>query len=107
MTFSVAGYCVKTRMLGAALATSSTAVGARCSFAFARAGVAVIQNYDDPSLGPEAIQALKEGKSAEETLAYLAAIACGIAWRQIMIVDHRGDTAHYSGLHRTVLYAVP
>ena len=68
-----------------------------------RAGVAVIQNYDDPSLGPEAIQALKEGKSAEETLAYLAAIACGIAWRQIMIVDHRGDTAHYSGLKNSSL----
>lgn len=104
MTFSVAGYCVKTRMLGAALATSSIAVGARCSFALARTGVALIQNYADPSLGPVAIQALKDGKSAQETLDYLVETARGIAWRQIMIVDQRGDTAHYSGLKNGTPY---
>ena len=98
MTFSIAGYCVKTRMLGTALATSSLAVGAYCPFAYARAGVAVIQNFADPRLGTQAVQALKEGKSAEETLDLLANTAGGRAWRQIMIVDRLGDTAHYSGL---------
>ena len=104
MTFSIAGFCVQTQMLGAALATSSIAVGARCPFARAQSGVALIQSNADPSLGPVAIQALKDGKSAEETLAYLVATARGIAWRQIMVVDSRGATAHYSGLKNGTPY---
>ena len=50
ITFAIAGYCVKSRMLGAALATSDIAAGARSLFARARAGVAVIQNYADRAI---------------------------------------------------------
>ena len=90
---------MKSRMLGAALATSDIAAGARSLFARARAGVAVIQNYADPSVGLTAIEELKTDKTARENLETLLNTGRGIAWRQILIIDHRGDTAHYSGLN--------
>ena len=41
MTFSLAGRCARTGMLGAVVTTSSIAVGARCAFAAAGVGAAV------------------------------------------------------------------
>lgn len=104
MMFSIAGYCVKTRMLGAAAAASDIAVGAVSLFGRAHAGIAVIQNYADPSLGSAALEVLKTDKSADATLEYLVEVAHGISWRQILIVDHKGDTAHYSGIRNKSPY---
>tara|TARA_A100001037_G_scaffold299630_1_gene325715 strand:+ start:9252 stop:9932 length:681 start_codon:yes stop_codon:yes gene_type:complete len=97
MTFSIAGYCAQTGMFGVAVSTSSLAVGGRCSFAKAKTGAALIQNYADPSLGPVALQALSEGKDAQATVDHLVSVGHGIAWRQIMVVDGNGGTAHFDG----------
>lgn len=97
MTFSVAGYCVRTGMFGVCVSTSSLAVGARCSWVKAKTGAALIQNYADPGLGPVALQALTDGRDAQATVDHLVSVGHGIAWRQIMVVDRRGDTAHYDG----------
>jgi uncharacterized Ntn-hydrolase superfamily protein len=97
MTFSVAGYCSRTGMFGVAVSTSSLAVGSRCSWAKAKTGAALIQNYADPSLGPIALQELSEGKDAQATIDHLVSVGHGIAWRQIMVVDGRGGTAYFNG----------
>ena len=97
MTFSVAGHCARTGMFGVCVATSSLAVGARCSWVKAGTGAALIQNYADPGLGPVALRALADGRDARATVDHLVSVGRGIAWRQIMIVDRAGATAHYDG----------
>ncbi len=97
MTFSVAGYCARTGMLGVCVSTSSLAVGARCSWVEARTGAALIQNYADPGLGPVALRTLAEGGDARAAVDRLVSVGRGIAWRQIMVVDRTGATAHYDG----------
>ena len=97
MTFSVAGYCARTGMFGVAVSTSSLAVGSRCSWVRAKKGAVLIQNYADPSLGPLALQALDDGMNAQATVDNLVAVGHGVAWRQIMVVDGTGATAHYDG----------
>ncbi|MBA4333662.1 MAG: DUF1028 domain-containing protein, partial [Methylobacterium sp.] len=44
MTFSLAGRCARTGMLGAVVTTSSIAVGSRCQHAAAGVGAALTQH---------------------------------------------------------------
>ena len=98
MTFSVAGHCPRTGMFGAAVSTSSLAVGSRCAWVRAGVGVALIQNYADPALGPQALQMLADGMDAAPTLDRLVeAAGPGRAWRQIMVLDSQGRTASHDG----------
>ena len=53
MTFSIAGRCPRTGMLGAVVSTSSMAVGSRCAWAEANVGAVLTQHRTDPRLGPE------------------------------------------------------
>ena len=53
MTFSLVGRCRRTGMLGAAVVTSSMAVGARCPHVRAGIGTALTQHRTDPRLGPQ------------------------------------------------------
>ena len=64
MTFSLAGRCARTGMLGAVVTTSSIAVGSRCPYARARVGAALTQHRTDPRLGPLALDLLSRGYSA-------------------------------------------
>ena len=52
MTFSLVAKCEKTNMFGVAIASSSPAVAARCSYTRAGVGAVSSQNVTDPSLGP-------------------------------------------------------
>ena len=65
MTFSLAGRCARTGMLGAVVTTSSLAVGARCCFARAGVGAVLSQHFTDPRLGPMALDLLARGETAE------------------------------------------
>jgi uncharacterized Ntn-hydrolase superfamily protein len=51
MTFSLVGRCARTGMLGAAVTTSSIAVGSRCQHARAGVGAALTQHRTDPHWG--------------------------------------------------------
>ena len=51
MTFSIAGRCARTGMLGAVVTTSSMAVGGRCAYAQANVGAVLTQHRTDPRLG--------------------------------------------------------
>src|SRR5690606_30496444 len=50
LTFSIAARCPRTRLIGAAVTTSSIAVGSRCLFARGDAGAVLTQHRTDPSL---------------------------------------------------------
>lgn len=97
MTYSLLGRCPRTGQFGAAVATSSLAVGSRVPHAEAGVGGILTQHRTDPRLGPLGLSLLRAGCSAEETLAALVASTPHHAWRQLAAIDRRGRTAHFHG----------
>ncbi|SDR64365.1 Uncharacterized conserved protein, Ntn-hydrolase superfamily [Rhizobiales bacterium GAS113] len=99
MTFSLAGRCARTGMMGCAVTTSSIAVGSRCSYARPGIGAALTQHRTDPRLGPLALELLARGYDAKTALAGVIAVAPHRDWRQIAIIDRCGRTASFTGEH--------
>ncbi len=97
MTFSLVGMCRRTGMFGAAVTTSSMGVGSRCPFARAGVGAVLTQHRTDPLLGPRGIELLAEGRSAAQVIEALTVDNSTISWRQLAVIDARGDTAYYHG----------
>lgn len=99
MTFSLLGRCARTGMLGAAVTTSSIAVGSRCSHARAGVGVCLTQHRTDPRLGPLALDLLARGYDAQHTLKAVLAVAPHPDWRQLAVLDDAGRTAAFTGAY--------
>jgi len=97
MTFSLIGRCPRTGQIGAAVATSSIAVGARCTFAAAGVGAVLTQHRTDPRLGPRGLDLLAARHSARQVIAALVQDNPTIGWRQLAIIDTQGETAYYHG----------
>jgi len=97
MTYSIAAKCPRTGMFGAAVTTSSIAVGARCVYARAGVGVVLTQHRTDPRLGPKGLELLTQGLGAKEVIRRLTEGAPGIGWRQLAVVDREGRTAVFHG----------
>ncbi|MCZ6872283.1 MAG: DUF1028 domain-containing protein [bacterium] len=97
MTFSLVGMCRRTGMFGAAVTTSSMGVGSRCPFARTGVGAVLTQHRTDPLLGPRGIELLAQGQSAAQVIEALTADNPTISWRQLAVIDARGDTAYYHG----------
>jgi uncharacterized Ntn-hydrolase superfamily protein len=106
MTFSIAGRCAHTGMVGVAITTSSIAVGARCPHARAGAGAVATQNVTDPSYGPRILDLLAAGETAEVALAAALKGQKFTEHRQITVVDLAGGTASHSGAHMLGTHAV-
>lgn len=97
MTFSLAGRCARTGMLGAVVTTSSIAVGSRCQHAAAGVGAALTQHMTDPRLGPLLLDLLKRGYSAQQAIEAAAGATPREDWRQLAVIDKSGRTASFSG----------
>jgi uncharacterized Ntn-hydrolase superfamily protein len=97
MTFSLVGMCRRTGMFGAAVTTSSIAVGSRCPYARAGVGAVLTQHRTDPQLGPRGLDLLAAGHSASQVVQALAQDTPSIGWRQLAVIDKGGDTAFYHG----------
>jgi len=97
MTFSLIGRCPRTGQFGAAVTTSSIAVGSRVAFARPGIGAVLTQHRTDPRLGTRGIELLASGCTAEETIAALAASSPHHGWRQLAAMDAEGRTAHFHG----------
>ncbi len=97
MTFSIAGRCARTGMLGAVVTTSSMAVGSRCSWAEANVGAVLTQHRTDPRLGPLILERLKGGRSPEAILGDLEASDPDLKWRQLAIMTADGKGAFFNG----------
>lgn len=97
MTFSLVARCARTGMFGAAVTTSSLAVGARCSRARAKVGAVLSQSFTDPRLGPRALDLLGQGHTAQEASDLIVAQTPQREWRQLAIIDRNGGTAAFSG----------
>ena len=97
MTFAVAALCRRTGRMGAAITTSSPAVGSRCPWARARVGVVLSQNITDPRLGPHGLDLMAGGLAAEAALDALIADAPHLDHRQLALLDAEGGAATFSG----------
>ena len=97
MTFSMAGRCARTGMLGAIVTTSSIAVGSRCGFAATGVGAALTQHTTDPRLGPLLLDQLRRGYTAEEAIGAAVGSTPRSDLRQLAIIDKEGRTASFCG----------
>ncbi len=105
MTYSIAAKCPRTGMFGAAVTTSSIAVGSRCAYARAGAGAVLTQHRTDPRLGPRGLDLLGQGLSAQAVIERLTDGVPGIGWRQLALVDRDGNTATFHGDHITSVHS--
>ncbi|OIN05541.1 DUF1028 domain-containing protein [Oceanisphaera psychrotolerans] len=106
MTFSVAGVCPDTGMMGCAITSSSIAVASRCAFVRSGVGVALTQNVTNPTLGPLALDLLQEGVAPDEVLKAQAGTDPHVEWRQLGVLNAQGDSAVFSGEQALGLHAM-
>ena len=97
MTFSLVARCEETGMLGTAVASSSPAVAARCSYTRSNVGAVSSQNVTDPTLGILTLNLLEKGLSAIEAINHIKTNTNYLDYRQILIIDSKGQTAIHSG----------
>jgi len=97
MTFSIAGRCARTGMLGAVVTTSSMAVGGRCAYARPRIGAVLTQHRTDPRLGPKMLDGLQQGESPDAVLRALEAADPNLRWRQLAAIANDGTAAFFNG----------
>jgi uncharacterized Ntn-hydrolase superfamily protein len=97
MTFSIAGRCGRTGMLGAIVTTSSIAVGSRCAYAVAGVGAALTQHTTDPRLGPLMLDQLRRGYTVEQAIAAAVGGTPRSDRRQLAVIDREAGTASHAG----------
>ena len=97
MTFSIAGRCPTTGMLGAVVSTSSMAVGSRCAWAEANVGAVLTQHRTDPRLGPKILELLKRGSPPDAIIHDLEKSDPDLRWRQLAVMAADGRGAVFNG----------
>ena len=97
MTFSIAGRCPRTGMLGAVVTTSNMGVGGRCAWAEAGVGAALTQNRTDPRLGPIMLGQLRSGRAPEAIVKELEKSDPNLHWRQLALIAQDGRGAFFTG----------
>ena len=105
MTFSLVAKCENTNMFGVAIASSSPAVAARCSYTRAGVGAVSSQNVTDPSLGPLTLDYIEKGSSASQAINQLRETSTNLEFRQVLVIDGNGQTAHHSGENSLGIWA--
>lgn len=100
-TYTIIGRCKRTGQLGVAIATHSLAVGGYCPGVQTGVGAVSSQAYADPRLMSATMEMLQAGKGAEEVISQLGQMDEFFEYRQIGIVDHKGDAALHTGENTT------
>ena len=99
MTFSITAYDQASDAVGIAITTSSIAVGSRCPWVRAGVGAVATQNITDPTLGRKILDCMETGLDAQQALDQIVSSASFINYRQLTVVDTRGNAAHFTGEH--------
>jgi uncharacterized Ntn-hydrolase superfamily protein len=96
-TFSIVAFDPSDTAWGIAVASKFPAVGAVVPWAEVHAGAIATQSYANTTFGPEGLRLLREGESAEQTLARLLSTDAEREKRQVGIVDAHGHAVTYTG----------
>jgi len=96
-TFSIVGFDPDTGDLGVAVQSKFFAVGAVVPWARAGVGAVATQSFANTAFGPDGLELLASGETADDTLAQLVGEDPGKALRQLGIVDAQGRAATFTG----------
>ena len=96
-TYSIVACDLEAGQWGVATQSKFLAVGSVVPWAEANVGAVATQSYAIPSSGPDGLRLLRDGLSAEDTVARLTEADEGRDQRQLGIVDGRGGAATYTG----------
>jgi uncharacterized Ntn-hydrolase superfamily protein len=96
-TYSIVACDLDAGQWGVATQSKFLAVGSVVPWAEANVGAVATQSYANPSYGPDGLGLLRDGVSAEDTVARLTEADEGRDQRQLGIVDAQGRAATYTG----------
>jgi uncharacterized Ntn-hydrolase superfamily protein len=96
-TYSIAACDLDARQWGVATQSKFLAVGSVVPWAEPEVGAIATQAYANPRYGPNGLQLLRDGFSAEEVVERLTAADEGRDHRQLGVVDSHGGSATYTG----------
>ena len=96
-TFSIAGRDAINGDLGVAVQSKFFAVGSVVPWAKAGVGAVATQAWANTTYGPEGLELLESGLTAQQALDQLIAGDSGRSQRQVGVVDAKGDVANYTG----------
>ena len=97
MTYSIVACDLEAGHWGVATQSKFLAVGSVVPWAEPHVGAIATQSYANPSYGPEGLRLLRDGLSAEDTLARLTEADEGRDQRQAGVVDGQGAAATFTG----------
>jgi uncharacterized Ntn-hydrolase superfamily protein len=97
MTYSIVGYDPEAKEWGIAVQSKFIGVGAVVPFAKAGVGAVATQSYANTSYGPQALQLMEEGKTAEEALELITKDDPERHLRQVGLLDAMGNPATFTG----------
>jgi uncharacterized Ntn-hydrolase superfamily protein len=96
-TFSIVAFDPATKDLGVAVQSRYFSVGSVVPWAEAGVGAIATQSFVNVSYGPRGLQLLKEGLNVEEVIGRLTKDDEGKDFRQLGIVDSKGNASAYTG----------
>ncbi|GAB3800798.1 DUF1028 domain-containing protein [Virgibacillus kimchii] len=97
MTFSIVGFDPETEELGIAVQSKFIGVGSVVPWAKAGVGAVATQAFANPAYGPDGLDLLEEGKTAQEAVNILTKQDEDREDRQVGIVDANGNAATFTG----------
>jgi len=97
MTFSIVARDPETDAVGVAVQSKFVGVGAVVPFASADAGAIATQSFANVAYGPDGLDLLREGHSAEEVIEELTEPDGDAPQRQVGIVGQDGSVAAFTG----------
>lgn len=104
MTFSIAATDGQGRF-GIAVSSSSPAVAARCVHLRDGVGAVSSQNITDPRLGARILDRIQSGLAAQAALDEVVSETPSADYRQLVVLDARGNSAVFSGEHTLGTFA--
>src|SRR6266542_764548 len=96
-TYSIAACDLEARQWGVATQSKFLSVGSVVPWAEPEVGAIATQAYANPRYGPQGLDLLRQGLSAEEVVERLTSEDEGRNHRQLGIVDGQGRAASYTG----------
>ncbi|UPV74682.1 DUF1028 domain-containing protein [Halorussus limi] len=96
-TFSIVARDPETEAVGVAVQSKFVSVGSVVPFASADAGAIATQSFANVAYGPDGLDLLREGKSAEEVVEELTDDDPEAAQRQVGVVGRDGSVAAFTG----------
>jgi uncharacterized Ntn-hydrolase superfamily protein len=99
MTFSIVGYDPQEKEWGIAVQSKFLGVGAVVPFAKAGVGAVATQSYANTAYGPQALELMAQGKTAEEVMELITKDDKDKEMRQVGIIDSEGNAATFTGTY--------